>query len=144
MARRRWLAEVGHELRTPFSAIRGELDALEDGVRPFDPAAVVSLNEEAKRLSGLIEDLHFLSLSDRSRAWREHRSRTIAAWWSHYSNRFAARGGGVSARIVFVVEDDPKIVAVLADYLRALDMKRASSLTDVRWSRRYGLRRRQR
>lgn len=65
-ARRRWLAEVSHELRTPLSAIRGELDALEDGVRVLDAAAVVSLNEEARRLSGLIEDLHFLAMSDLS------------------------------------------------------------------------------
>ena len=65
-ARRRWLAEVSHELRTPLSAIRGELDALEDGVRPLDLAAVASLNEEAKRLSGLIEDLHFLAMTDLS------------------------------------------------------------------------------
>lgn len=65
-ARRRWLAEVSHELRTPLAALRGELDALEDGVRRLDHAAISSLNDEAKRLSNLIEDLHFLAVSDLS------------------------------------------------------------------------------
>jgi two-component system sensor histidine kinase BaeS len=65
-ARRRWLAEISHELRTPLSAIRGELDALEDGVRPLTPAAIVSIGEEARRLSALIDDLHFLAMSDLS------------------------------------------------------------------------------
>jgi two-component system sensor histidine kinase BaeS len=65
-ARRRWLAEVSHELRTPLAAIRGELDALEDGVRPLSLAAVRSVNEEAARLSSLVQDLHFLAMSDLS------------------------------------------------------------------------------
>jgi two-component system sensor histidine kinase BaeS len=65
-ARRRWLAEVSHELRTPLAAMRGELDALEDGVRPLSIAAVKSVNEEAVRLSNLVQDLHFVALSDLS------------------------------------------------------------------------------
>jgi two-component system sensor histidine kinase BaeS len=65
-ARRRWLAEVSHELRTPLAAIRGELDALEDGVRPLTLAAIRSVNEEAMRLSNLVRDLHFLAMSDLS------------------------------------------------------------------------------
>lgn len=63
-ARRRWLAEVSHELRTPLAAIRGELDALEDGVRALEAPAILSLNAEARRLSGLVDDLHFLAMSD--------------------------------------------------------------------------------
>jgi two-component system sensor histidine kinase BaeS len=65
-ARRRWLAEVSHELRTPLAVIRGELDALEDGVRPLSRAAIVSVGDEARRLSGLVDDLHFLAVSDLS------------------------------------------------------------------------------
>ncbi len=63
-ARRRWLAEIGHELRTPLTALLGELEALQDGVRPIDRAAIASLSEEATRLSLLVEDLHFLAMSD--------------------------------------------------------------------------------
>ena len=63
-ARRKWIADIAHELRTPLSILRGEIEALQDGVRPLDSEAVNSLAGEAARLARLIEDLHTLSLSD--------------------------------------------------------------------------------
>lgn len=33
--RRQWVADISHELRTPLSLLRGELEALQDGVRPL-------------------------------------------------------------------------------------------------------------
>ncbi len=67
-ARRGWLAEIGHELRTPLTVLRGELDALKDGIRPLDQSAITSLQEETGRLGELIEDLHFMAVSDLSDA----------------------------------------------------------------------------
>jgi len=63
-ARQQWIADIAHELRTPLSVLRGEIEALQDGVRPLDRAAVDSLAAEAGRLARLIEDLHTLSMSD--------------------------------------------------------------------------------
>jgi two-component system sensor histidine kinase BaeS len=63
-ARQRWTAEISHELRTPIAVMRAELDALEDGVRKFDDAALRSLSAEADRLTRLVEDLYQLSLAD--------------------------------------------------------------------------------
>ncbi len=63
-ARRRWIADISHELRTPLTVVRGELEALEDGIRPFDRAGLGSLRSEIDRLSKLVEDLHELSLAD--------------------------------------------------------------------------------
>jgi two-component system, OmpR family, sensor histidine kinase BaeS len=62
--RREFVADVSHELRTPLSIIRGELEALEDGVRHFDTEALKSLQMEVGTLSKLIEDLYQLSLAD--------------------------------------------------------------------------------
>ena len=63
-ARRRWGADIAHELRTPLSVLRGEISALQDGVRAPSPAAFDSLAAESERLSGLIEDLYQLALAD--------------------------------------------------------------------------------
>jgi len=63
-ARRRWGADIAHELRTPLSVLRGEIQALQDGVRTPTPAALDSLNAECERLGSLIEDLYELSLAD--------------------------------------------------------------------------------
>lgn len=62
--RRDFMADVSHELRTPLAVLRGELEAIEDGVRPLTPEAVKSLQGEVHALSKLVNDLYELSLSD--------------------------------------------------------------------------------
>jgi len=42
-ARRRWVADISHELRTPLAVLRGELEALQDGIRPLTAEAIDSL-----------------------------------------------------------------------------------------------------
>jgi two-component system sensor histidine kinase BaeS len=63
-ARDRWIADISHELRTPLTILRGELAALQDGIRTLDRAALASLARAAERLSERIDDLHALALSD--------------------------------------------------------------------------------
>ncbi len=63
-ARRRWLAEISHELRTPVAVLQAELEAMQDGVSPVDEAALASLHGETARLSRLIDDLRDLTLAD--------------------------------------------------------------------------------
>jgi len=63
-ARRAWIADIAHELRTPLSVLRGEIESLQDGVRPLNQDNVASLAHETSRLTRLVEDLHTLSLSD--------------------------------------------------------------------------------
>ncbi len=63
-ARRKWIAEISHELRTPVAILQGEIEAIDDGIRPFDSHTLGSLQSETMRLSRLISDLHDLSLSD--------------------------------------------------------------------------------
>jgi len=62
--RRAFMVDVSHELRTPLSVLRGELEALEDGIRPLDQAAVSSLQGEVRQLGKLVDDLYELALSD--------------------------------------------------------------------------------
>lgn len=63
-ARRQWGADIAHELRTPLSILRGEIQALQDGVRPFSAQALESLQAECARLGSLIDDLYQLALAD--------------------------------------------------------------------------------
>ena len=63
-ARRRWIADISHELRTPLSVLRGEIEALLDGIRPLTTQAVESLREETLRLTYIVSELHQLSLAD--------------------------------------------------------------------------------
>ncbi|TVO78439.1 ATP-binding protein [Sedimenticola selenatireducens] len=63
-SRRQWIADISHELRTPLTVLRGELEAMEDGVRPVNSESIQSLSLEVKQLQRLVEDLYQLSLSD--------------------------------------------------------------------------------
>jgi two-component system sensor histidine kinase BaeS len=62
--RRNLVADISHELRTPLAVLRGELEAVEDGVRSLTPQTIASLQAEVSMLSKLIDDLHELSLAD--------------------------------------------------------------------------------
>ena len=62
--RREFMADVSHELRTPLSVLRGELEAIEDGVRTLNQGSMKSLQGEVSMLSKLVDDLYELSLAD--------------------------------------------------------------------------------
>ncbi|MFH0473951.1 two-component system sensor histidine kinase BaeS [Kluyvera ascorbata] len=62
--RRDLMADISHELRTPLAVLRGELEAIQDGVRKFTPESVTSLQAEVATLTKLVDDLHQLSMSD--------------------------------------------------------------------------------
>ena len=64
ISRRRWLADVSHELKTPLTVLSGEIEALRDGIRSFDAEQLKSLDQEVQRLRFLIDDLYELSVSD--------------------------------------------------------------------------------
>jgi two-component system, OmpR family, sensor histidine kinase BaeS len=63
-ARRTWGADIAHELRTPLSILRGEIQAMQEGVRPLSKDGLNSLEAECARLTALVEDLYQLTLSD--------------------------------------------------------------------------------
>ncbi|MEI6893798.1 MAG: ATP-binding protein [Colwellia sp.] len=63
-ARKRWLADISHELRTPVAILRGELEAMLDKVRPLTASNISSANDEVKHLQRLIDDLNILTSTD--------------------------------------------------------------------------------
>ena len=79
VARRQWVADIAHELRTPLAVLRGELDAIEDGVRQFDAASQRSLQDETSRLMKLVDELHDLSVYDEGGQRYHHESFDIVA-----------------------------------------------------------------
>ncbi len=62
--RRRLMADVAHELRTPLAVIQGNLEGLLDQIYPRDDAHLTSLLDETRVLARLVEDLRTLALSE--------------------------------------------------------------------------------
>ena len=65
--RKEMIADVAHELRTPLTVLQGQIDALREGVRPVDDAALAKLEHQTRHLTRLVEDLRTLSAADAGR-----------------------------------------------------------------------------
>ena len=60
--RRQWISDISHELRTPLAVLRGEIEAMQDGIRPVTPKSLDSLHSEVLHLGKIVADLHDLSI----------------------------------------------------------------------------------
>ncbi len=63
-ARRTFLAEVSHELRTPLTVIRGQLEAIADGVYPADATHLAPVLAQTATLERLVDDLRTVGLAE--------------------------------------------------------------------------------
>jgi signal transduction histidine kinase len=72
--RRALLADVAHELRTPLSVIRGNVEGMLDGVYPADEAHLAPVLEETAVMARLLDDLQTLSTAEAG-VLRLHRER---------------------------------------------------------------------
>ncbi len=62
--RRGFLAELAHEFRTPLTVIRGQAEAIGDGVYPGDASHLAPILDATETLDRLVEDLRTLVLTD--------------------------------------------------------------------------------
>lgn len=60
----RLTADVAHELRTPISVMRAQIQAMLDGVYPTDAAHVAAVYEQTLLLTRLVDDLHTLTRAE--------------------------------------------------------------------------------
>lgn len=101
--RRAFMADVSHELRTPLAVLRGELEALQDGVRQATPASLASLQAEVSTLTKLVDDLHQLSLSDvGALAYRKSQVdcvHLLQVAVAAFRERFHAKGLSIATRL---------------------------------------------
>lgn len=65
--RRQMTADIAHELRTPLSVLRGNIEAILDGIYPPDEDHIAALYRETLLLQRLVEDLRTLSLTEAGR-----------------------------------------------------------------------------
>jgi two-component system, OmpR family, sensor histidine kinase BaeS len=120
------VADISHELRTPLAVLRGEIEALVDGVRPLHHQAMLSLQEEVLRIGALVDDLHLLAMSDLQTLPCQFSTLDAAAFVQHLLQRFDSRatvaGLTLSANLVdasalSVTWDGTRITQLLSNLL---------------------------
>jgi two-component system, OmpR family, sensor histidine kinase BaeS len=123
--RRSFLADVTHELRTPLSVIRGQAEAISDGLYPGDAAHLAPILDAAGSLEVLVEDLRTLTLTDSGTLTLAREPVDVALLVNETLGAFqaAAEAGGVRLREevgegLAPVEADPaRLRMVLANLL---------------------------
>ena len=66
LLRKKLIADVAHELRTPLGVMRGELEGMIDGLIPNDSARLQSLYEETGRLKNMVNAIEELNKAEAS------------------------------------------------------------------------------
>jgi two-component system, OmpR family, sensor histidine kinase BaeS len=62
--RRRLLADLAHELRTPLASMQATIEAVNDGILPSDLTTLATLTEQSQRLHRLVGDLSAVSRAE--------------------------------------------------------------------------------
>jgi two-component system, OmpR family, sensor histidine kinase BaeS len=123
--RRALLADVAHELRTPLSVIRGNVEGMLDGVYPPDEAHLGPLLEETAVMARLLDDLQTLSTAEAG-VLRLHRERlaplslatdAVAAFGTRADRAGVALDCRASGPVPEVDVDPVRIGEVLANLL---------------------------
>ena len=115
-ARKRWFANISHELRTPVAILRGELEAMLDGVRPINEKNIDSANDEVKHLQHLIDDLDQLTSADIGGMHYRKQTVNISTWFESEVDKYT--GYLAAANIALVIDNNKLDANIFADTTR--------------------------
>jgi len=96
--RRSMTADIAHELRTPLSVQRANLEALEDGVYPLTTEQLQPILEQNLMLTRLVDDLRSLALAEAGQLTLERMPTNLRTLADRMLERFSAQAAaaGVS------------------------------------------------
>jgi two-component system, OmpR family, sensor histidine kinase BaeS len=86
--RRKMTSNVAHELRTPLSAMQGEIEGMLDGLMKVDRERLLSLHEETGRLRHIIEGMEELSRAEASVLEMRKQSINLKPFLTNIKGRF--------------------------------------------------------
>ena len=115
-SRQRMAADIAHELRTPVSVLRGQLEAMRDGVFPADQVHLAVAHDQTLHLGRLVDDLRLLTLAEAGQITLTRQPTPPSALVEAVITRFTllAQDAGVALRS----EAPPDLPAVLLDAAR--------------------------
>lgn len=124
--RQHLVADIAHELRTPLTVLRGNVEALLDGVREPTPANLVAIHEETLLLARLVNDLRDLALVEAGQLTLERVSLDLGELTRRVVARLEPRSieAGLTLRLEappgeFPVQGDPDRLAQVLHNLLA-------------------------
>ena len=89
-ARQNLFNDVAHELRTPLSILRGNVEAMQFGVVETTPERIASLNDELIRLTSLVRELQEIGLAEAGELKLERTNEKLSEIFSDLQTIFEA------------------------------------------------------
>ncbi len=81
-------AELAHDLRTPLAVQQASLEAVEDGIYPFNQEILTTLKQQNTHLVRLVEDLSLLAMLDEGMFTPRKTQRDLAEFTKAVISRF--------------------------------------------------------
>lgn len=135
--RRRLLADVGHELRTPLTIVRGELEAMADGVREINRDELRALLDDIADMERLLDDLRTLSTTEAGMVELEEELTDLSELAEDVAQRFVAQAieRNVALRVAsstpVLVSIDPYRIGQVISNLIANALRAVSSGEEI-------------
>ncbi len=111
--RKQWVADISHEMRTPLSVLKAQVEAMEDGIRPANADNLHLLLRNIDSLAHVINDLYELSLTDLDalslNKERVSVSKAVNEVWASFEERFQKKH--LQAELCFPQTNDFFIIA---------------------------------
>ena len=108
--RRNLVADIAHDLRTPLSILRSEVEGMQDGVITLDDAALGRLHAEVLTLSALVSGLRELSLAEGGGLPLKRQTILLAPFLEDFSESFQTRAAEVGVTLT-LERISPKLTA---------------------------------
>ncbi|MEW5706177.1 MAG: ATP-binding protein [Actinomycetota bacterium] len=113
--RRRLLADIVHEIKTPLTVLRGNLEAMLDGVIDPTPKKLAAIHTETLLLSRLLDDLRDLSLAEEGKLNLKVQEENIGSIISQVVEMFRPRASEESKHLELVLDEDIEPILVDRD-----------------------------
>ena len=111
LLRRRFLADIAHELKTPLAVIQGNLEGMIEGVVSKNNEQLGSLYDETIHMNRLIKDLRDLTLAETGTLSLERESVDINTLINHAVNMLEPLAEEKLISIVKLLEPAPPVYA---------------------------------
>jgi len=116
LQRRRLMADIAHELRTPLAVLEGRLEGMLDGVYPRDEAQITAVLQETRMLTRLVDDLRTLAHTESGTFTLQKEPTDIGILINDAATAFSA--AAAERGIALEVDAAPELPLVDVDPLR--------------------------
>ena len=115
--RKAMIADIAHELRNPLATLQLRIDALSDGLVPFNDDEANLLQGQVGLLARLIGDLRTLSLADANRLSLKRLELNLNDLAKQVVRQARPKAEGVGVKLEFTPADEPALVDADPDRL---------------------------